>query len=193
MSVITIAPLLKNEALAAAELFFETVHCSNSSDYSPDQLDAWAPSGRSHQQVIADKLTSQYTLAAKASNALIGFASLAEPDYLDMLFVHPRMAKARTRSATSSALGTSRATLRSGDHSNPRIPYGTSVLRSERVPIRPRKHCYAKRDRTQEPVYGKRTSTSQPERKPYSAKFVSVSPVKRYTVQPSMGTAPNDR
>lgn len=89
MSVITIAPLLKNEALAAAELFFETVHCSNGSDYSPDQLAAWAPSGRSHQQVIADKLTSQYTLVAKASDALVGFASLAEPDYLDMLFVRP--------------------------------------------------------------------------------------------------------
>lgn len=89
MSIITVAPLLKNEALAAAELFFETVHRSNGSDYSPDQLDAWAPSGLDHQQVIADKLTAQYTLAAKASDALIGFASLAEPDYLDMLFVHP--------------------------------------------------------------------------------------------------------
>lgn len=89
MSTITVAPLLKNEALAAAELFFETVHRSNGGDYSPEQLDAWAPPGRSHQRVIADKLTAQYTLAAKASDALVGFASLADPDYLDMLFVHP--------------------------------------------------------------------------------------------------------
>lgn len=89
MSTITVTPLLKNEALAAAELFFETVHRSNGGDYSPDQLDAWAPPGRSHQQVIADKLTAQYTLTAKASDALVGFASLADPDYLDMLFVHP--------------------------------------------------------------------------------------------------------
>lgn len=89
MSTITVAPLLKNEALAAAELFFETVHRSNGGDYSPDQLDAWAPSGLDHQRVIADKLASQYTLVAKASDALVGFASLAEPDYLDMLFVHP--------------------------------------------------------------------------------------------------------
>lgn len=89
MSTITVAPLLKNEALAAAELFFETVHRSNGGDYSPDQLDAWAPSGLDHQRVIADKLTAQYTLAAKASDALVGFASLADPDYLDMLFVHP--------------------------------------------------------------------------------------------------------
>lgn len=95
MSTITIAPLLKNEALAAAELFFETVHRSNGSDYSPEQLDAWAPPGRSHQQVIADKLTDQYTLATKASDALVGFASLAEPDYLDMLFVHPAWQRRR--------------------------------------------------------------------------------------------------
>lgn len=89
MSTITVAPLLKNEVLAAAELFFETVHRSNGGDYSPDQLDVWAPSGLDHQRIIADKLTAQYTLAAKASDALVGFASLAEPDYLDMLFVHP--------------------------------------------------------------------------------------------------------
>lgn len=89
MNAITIAPLLKNEALAAAELFFETVHRSNGGDYSPDQLDAWAPSGLVHQRIIADKLTAQYTLTAKASDALVGFASLSEPDYLDMLFVHP--------------------------------------------------------------------------------------------------------
>lgn len=89
MNAITIAPLLKNEALAAAELFFETVHRSNGGDYSPDQLDAWAPSGLDYQRIIADKLATQYTLAAKASDTLVGFASLAEPDYLDMLFVHP--------------------------------------------------------------------------------------------------------
>ena len=89
MDTITIAPPLKNETLAAAGLFFETVHRSNGGDYSPDQLDAWAPPGFDHQQAIADKLTAQYTLTAKASDALVGFASLAEPDYLDMLFVHP--------------------------------------------------------------------------------------------------------
>lgn len=89
MSTITVTPLLKNEALAAAGLFFETVHRSNGGDYSPDQLEAWAPSGLDHQRVIADKLTAQYTLAAKSSDALVGFASLADPDYLDMLFVHP--------------------------------------------------------------------------------------------------------
>ena len=77
-----------NDLDAAARLFCDTVHSINARDYTPEQLDAWAPrDGRCLAQ-IAEKLSEQHTIGLKECGILVGFGSLDDEDDIDMLFVH---------------------------------------------------------------------------------------------------------
>lgn len=75
------------DCMRAAQLFYETVHSINVRDYTPEQIDAWAPNSTQHQTSIAEKLTSQTTIGVKECGILIGFGSL-ENSTIDMLYVH---------------------------------------------------------------------------------------------------------
>lgn len=89
-----VGPLETHETSEAARLFYRVVHESNGIDYSPQQLDAWAPCNPTHQKHIASKLAEQFVLSVKINGALVGFGSLEKPSpanecaCLDMLFVH---------------------------------------------------------------------------------------------------------
>lgn len=85
-------PLFSHDTLKAAQLFYETIHAVNKFDYSSKQLEAWAPTvepfhSESKQRII-DKLSNQYSVAAKECGLLIGFGSLDENHDVDMLYVH---------------------------------------------------------------------------------------------------------
>ena len=73
---------------AAAKLFCETVHAINTGDYSPEQLDAWAPCDKEHRNRIARKLASQYVAGLKECGILIGFGSLGDDGDIDTIYVH---------------------------------------------------------------------------------------------------------
>lgn len=73
---------------AAAKLFSDTVHAVNSRDYTPEQLDAWAPRDERCLAQIAEKLSGQQTVGLKECGILIGFGSLDDEGDIDMLFVH---------------------------------------------------------------------------------------------------------
>lgn len=73
---------------AAAKLFSDTVHAVNSRDYTPEQLDAWAPLNERCLAQIAEKLSEQQTVDLKECGILIGFGGLDDEGDIDMLFVH---------------------------------------------------------------------------------------------------------
>lgn len=76
---------------AVLDLFRTSVHTLCRSDYTPDQLSAWAPEDLD-EAPWARRLQCQTFLLAEKDGALMGFASL-EGDYLDLLYVHPRHAR----------------------------------------------------------------------------------------------------
>lgn len=68
-------------------LFYETAHTVCRNDYSPRQLDAWAPKSPDIARWL-HTLSSHYTLIAEENGQILAFADLQEPDYLDHLYVH---------------------------------------------------------------------------------------------------------
>ena len=82
-----IRPFAPGDLNAVLALFFETVHTSCAADYTPAQLDAWAPP-ESDALRWAQRLSRQTVLVAEEAGALLGFASL-EGGFLDLLYVRP--------------------------------------------------------------------------------------------------------
>ncbi|MCB0648436.1 MAG: GNAT family N-acetyltransferase [Saprospiraceae bacterium] len=80
--------LAKAEDLAAIQqLFVDTIRSVCSSDYNEQEIAVWVSS----IQNIArwnDKLTSTYFIVAEHEATIVGFASLADKEYFDLLYVH---------------------------------------------------------------------------------------------------------
>lgn len=71
-----------------ARLFYETVHKVCCKDYTPAQLDAWAPAPPD-TSLWHKSLTQHYTLVAQTDGILVGFGDLdPAAGYLDRLYVH---------------------------------------------------------------------------------------------------------
>ena len=65
-----------DDCKAIAELFYNTVHTVNSKDYTPAQLDAWAPAAPD-VSAWEDSLAANYTVVAENEGVIAGFADLA--------------------------------------------------------------------------------------------------------------------
>ena len=72
---------------AVLSLFRDTVHTVNAGDYTPEQLDAWAPAQLDAAAWDASLLAHQ-TLVAEENGSILGFADLGPDGYLDRLYVH---------------------------------------------------------------------------------------------------------
>lgn len=83
----TIRTCTPSDLVELLRLFYCTVHTACAGDYSPAQLEAWAPA-EPDRTAWAEKLRQEIFLAAEEDGTLVGFASLAG-DYLDLLYVHP--------------------------------------------------------------------------------------------------------
>lgn len=68
------------------DLFFNTVHSVNKSDYSTQQLNAWA-TGNIDQAKWNNSFLKHYTLVAEIDGKIVGFGDL-DSTYLDRLYVH---------------------------------------------------------------------------------------------------------
>lgn len=96
----TVGSLSSDDALIAAQMFRQTVHAVAARDYSPAQLEAWAPHDDQHQRALAKRLAAQVSVGVKECGILIGFGTLgdggaseaagatAKSGELDMLYVH---------------------------------------------------------------------------------------------------------
>lgn len=90
-------------------LFRDTVHTVCARDYTPEQLDAWAPEELDEAAWDAS-LLAHTTLVAEEGGVVIGFADLAENGYLDRLYVHRDWQGRGVASALCGALPGARAT-----------------------------------------------------------------------------------
>lgn len=87
MSDIIIRKYRDDDCNTISELFFETVHSVNAKDYTTEQLFAWAQNAKQLRKRNAD-LSSQITLIAVIEDKTVGFGSITESGYLDLLFTH---------------------------------------------------------------------------------------------------------
>ena len=66
-------------------LFYQTIHQVNAADYSPAQLEAWAPAQPDRSRWTT--LEENYALVAWEKGRIVGFGDLAADGLLDRLFV----------------------------------------------------------------------------------------------------------
>ena len=84
-------PFLPADALLLAEIFRASIAELASEDYSEGQQEAWS-SLADDENAFAMRLANGLTLVGTMDGSPVGFASLAGPDRLDMLYVHPAAA-----------------------------------------------------------------------------------------------------
>lgn len=77
----------EEDAAVLAQLFYDTVHTINALDYTPQQLDAWAPVQRD-LAAWHHSLASHVTLVALIDETIVGFGDMDAQGYLDRLYVH---------------------------------------------------------------------------------------------------------
>ena len=82
----TIRPGRPEEAAALRALFYGAVHTACAGDYTPAQLDAWAPASYD-SAAWAETLFCRTVLAAEEAGQLLGFGSIGPDGYLDLLYV----------------------------------------------------------------------------------------------------------
>lgn len=70
-----------------AELFDQTVHTVNASDYTREQLDAWA-TGQVDLQAWDRSFREHRTIVATVDGMIVGFGDMDRTGYLDRLYVH---------------------------------------------------------------------------------------------------------
>ncbi|MDY5015530.1 MAG: GNAT family N-acetyltransferase [Eubacteriales bacterium] len=68
-------------------MFYDTVHTVNAADYTPAQLDAWAPR-RIDADAWARSLSAHFTVVAETDGVISGFGDIDAGGYLDRLYVH---------------------------------------------------------------------------------------------------------
>lgn len=68
-------------------MFVDTISTICKADYSADQIKVWTSSVENIQR-WKERITSQYFLVVELDNKIIGYSSLMDNDYLDLLYVH---------------------------------------------------------------------------------------------------------
>ncbi len=76
-----------NDLSALQELFVETIVSTCKKDYSDEQIKAWTSKVKNKDEWIS-RLSKQYFIAGLVDDKIVGFASLENGNYLDLLYVH---------------------------------------------------------------------------------------------------------
>ena len=84
-------PFLVEDTPLLAEIFRASVEELTAEDYSEGARRAWA-SAADDQEAFAKRLAGQLTLIATMNGSAVGFASLADKETIDLLYVHPAVA-----------------------------------------------------------------------------------------------------
>lgn len=84
---ITLSPYDKTLLPLMYQLFYDTVHTINALDYTQEQLQLWATGTLDFKQWHL-RFSSCDTLVATYDGILVGFGSMEDTGYLDMLYVH---------------------------------------------------------------------------------------------------------
>ena len=73
---ITIRSYNETDAPFLAAIYFNTIHKINAKDYSPEQLNAWAPSSSLETEGWVRKWEKLLPIIAVIDNKIVGFAEL---------------------------------------------------------------------------------------------------------------------
>ena len=69
-------------------LFYNTIHSINAADYTPVQLDAWAPKDGDLHTWNQRLLRNDYAVVAELNGDIVGIGSADDTGYFDILYVH---------------------------------------------------------------------------------------------------------
>ncbi|WP_456640154.1 GNAT family N-acetyltransferase [Bradyrhizobium sp. USDA 10063] len=84
-------PFLPADTPMLAAIFVAAIQELTGDDYSENQQEAWAAVA-DDEVAFGNKLAGELTLIATIQNSPVGFASLKNNNYIDMLYVHPSVA-----------------------------------------------------------------------------------------------------
>src|SRR5215212_5211563 len=84
-------PFLMEDTPLLAEIFRASIEELTADDYSQTQQEAWASSVDDEEE-FARRLGDQLTLIATMNGSPVGFASLANNETIDLIYVHPGLA-----------------------------------------------------------------------------------------------------
>jgi putative acetyltransferase len=90
-SKLALRPFLPTDAPLLAEIFRASIEGLTADDYSATQQEAWA-SMADDEAAFAARLADALTLLGTIDGSPVGFASLADAERIDMLYVHPAAA-----------------------------------------------------------------------------------------------------
>jgi putative acetyltransferase len=85
-------PFLPADTPMLAAIFVAAIQELTGDDYGEAQQEAWAAVA-DDEEAFGKKLAGELTLIATMQNAPIGFASLRGADHIEMLYVHPSVAR----------------------------------------------------------------------------------------------------
>src|SRR5262249_26188560 len=89
--IFALRPFLVEDTPLLAEIFRASIEELTVDDYSEGQQEAWA-SAADDEEEFARRLADQLTLIATLNGSPVGFASLANNEAIDFLYVHPAAA-----------------------------------------------------------------------------------------------------
>ena len=69
------------------ELFYNTITNICKADYGDEQIKVWTSSANNKQKWI-NRINTQYFLVAEISNKMVGFGSIDNGNFIDLLYVH---------------------------------------------------------------------------------------------------------
>ena len=84
---VTVRKAKVEDADDLAKLFYETVHAVNSKDYSPEQIEAWAPQVWTTEGT-AERQKDHLTWVAVMNDRIVGFVELKASGYIDCFYCH---------------------------------------------------------------------------------------------------------
>lgn len=84
-------PFLIEDTPLLAEIFRVSIAELTGDDYSETQQEAWK-SAADDEEAFAKRLSGQLTLIATTNGSPVAFASLANNETIDLLYVHPAIA-----------------------------------------------------------------------------------------------------
>jgi putative acetyltransferase len=91
-SALALRPFLATDAALLVDIFRSGIEQLTGDDYSEAQQEAWA-SAADDEQAFAARLGGDLTLVATLDGSPVGFASLKDARHIEMLYVHPAMAR----------------------------------------------------------------------------------------------------
>jgi putative acetyltransferase len=89
---IAVRPILPSDISMLAEIFRASIEELTSDDYSTDQQQAWVARA-DDEEAFAKHLAGQLTLLGTVDGSPVAFASLKNNQEIDMLYVHPAVAR----------------------------------------------------------------------------------------------------